>query len=337
LSERGQRRLRIVLPWLRPGQGSGSPGGTIAARSPAVEWLIARGTVDAPDGVSWREWLVAEARAGRDSLRQFPAGPCVHALQSVSSPGVTWACARPVHLLTAIDHLQLATGSLLLDDAEANSLVETINRHLDGRGFRLHVTQSGPDWLLECAAPIECSCVEPEAAEGRSLRDTMPTGRDGAATRSLMNEIQMLLHEHPVNEARAAGGRAGINSLWLWGFGGTAEARLGSLPGLHTDDAWLQGLWRIHGASASPLCENAAAGMDTASDDIIAWTRVPEFDLDEALARAETQLFEPAKAGLEDGSLQQVVMRLGDRTIHVDRRARFRFWRRPRPLHEVLD
>lgn len=336
MTERGQRRLRIVLPWLRPGRGSGTPGGPIAARSPAAEWLLARGKVDAPDHMSWRDWTLQQAGAGLDSLRQFPAGPCVRALESGSNPEGNWACARPVHLLTAIDHLQLAAGHLSLDDAESKSLVESINRHLDGRGFCLHVTRSGPDWLLECAASIECACVEPAAAEGRNLRELMPAGRDGASMCSLMNEIQMLLHDHPVNEARAARRLPAINSLWLWGFGCTAAAHPEALPCLHTDDAWLHGLWQMHGAFASPLRGRGSTGLDAASDGIIVWSRVPESGMEDALARAEAQLFAPAKARLQDGALQQVVMRLGDRTIRVDRRARFRFWQRPRPLHEVL-
>jgi hypothetical protein len=337
LTERGQRRLLIALPWLKPGHGAGAPSRAAPARSPAVEWLVARGTVDVRDDKSWRQWLADEAGAGRDSLQQFPAGPCLRALEPVSSPGVTWACARPVHLLTAIDHLQLATGDLSLDGAESNGLLGDINRHLDGRGFRFYVTHSGPDWLLECAAAIECSCIEPEAAEGRNLRDTMPAGRDGASMRSLMNEIQMLLHEHPVNEARVARRLPAVNSLWLWGFGRTAQAHPMSLPGLRTDDAWLRGFWRMHGAHASPLPEHGLLDPGATADGIVAWSHTPANGEVDALARAEAQLFAPAMARLGDGSLQQIVMRLGDRTIRVDRRARFRFWRRPRPLHEVLD
>ncbi|MFQ6707899.1 putative sulfate exporter family transporter, partial [Bordetella pertussis] len=35
--------------------------------------------------------------------------------------------------------------------------------------------------------------------------------------RRLLNEIQMVWYEHPVNEARAARGAAPINALWLYG------------------------------------------------------------------------------------------------------------------------
>jgi hypothetical protein len=37
--------------------------------------------------------------------------------------------------------------------------------------------------------------------------------------RTRMNEIQMLLHDHPVNQAREARGERAINGLWCWGGG----------------------------------------------------------------------------------------------------------------------
>ena len=36
---------------------------------------------------------------------------------------------------------------------------------------------------------------------------------------SILNEIQMVLHEHPVNEAREGRGEPPVNSVWLWGAG----------------------------------------------------------------------------------------------------------------------
>ena len=38
-----------------------------------------------------------------------------------------------------------------------------------------------------------------------------------------------------------------MNSLWLWGFGAAVEPRAPAQGALLTDDAWLAGLWRLHG------------------------------------------------------------------------------------------
>jgi hypothetical protein len=40
-----------------------------------------------------------------------------------------------------------------------------------------------------------------------------------APWRHAINEAQMVLHAHPVNQARQAAGQPVVNSLWPWGGG----------------------------------------------------------------------------------------------------------------------
>ena len=47
----------------------------------------------------------------------------------------------------------------------------------------------------------------------------LPQGADALLVHGWVNEIQMLLHEHPINAAREARGALAVNSLWLWGAG----------------------------------------------------------------------------------------------------------------------
>ena len=170
---------------------------------------------------------------------------------------------------------------------------------------------------------------------GRNLRDLMPAGRDGARVRSLVNEIQMLLHEHPVNAARSARRQPAINSVWLWGIGSLERVFPASLPPLYTDDAWLAGLWRLHGAAARSLDEFAAGG-EAGKDMLVACASAPGGDPGTALALAEATCFAPARARLLRGASTMISMLLGDQTVTVDGRARYRFWRRRRPLSEAL-
>jgi hypothetical protein len=41
--------------------------------------------------------------------------------------------------------------------------------------------------------------------------------------RRLQNELQMILHDHPVNEARLERGELSINSVWLYGCGSSKD------------------------------------------------------------------------------------------------------------------
>ena len=335
MNVRGQGRLRLALPWLGAALAAAVAEGRPAVRCPAAEWLLARGNADAA-GPSWREWLLEGVADARDLQRRCPPGPSIRALHTGEPPSGTWACARPVHLLTAIDHLQLAPGSLDLDASESSALLDDINRHFEERGFRFHAPSAGEEWSLECADAIDCSSVEPLDAAGRNLRGLLPAGRDGARICALMNELQMLLHEHPVNRDRAGRGRPAVNSFWLWGFGQLTESRTAILPALYADDAWLAGAWRLHGASARPL-EQCAPGEARAGDTVlVGWSRGPEGEVEEALAMADRRLFSPARMALMSGAVRVVDLRLGGRAFTTDRGARLRFWRAAKPLAELL-
>lgn len=336
MTDRRPGRLRLALPWLRTGTPLVAPGGGVGVHAPAAEWLVSRGDVETCRADSWRAWLLEELGLDAGLLRQLPAGPCVAALQSPGRPVGTWACARPVHLLTALDHLRLAPDMPEVDAFESDVLCADINRHLEGRGWRLHATRHGPDWLLECAALVDCTGLEPEEAAGENLRDLMPRGRDAALAVSLVNELQMLLHEHPVNEARAARGLAAVNSLWLWGFGCVEPVRPVALPVLYADDAWLRGLWQLLGAMQRPLADFATAFDDGTTQAAVVETRGRELSFPEALQLAERACLAPARRLLEQGAVEEIAMCLGRRVVRVDHRAKWRFWRRSRPLAALL-
>jgi len=64
----------------------------------------------------------------------------------------------------------------------------------------------------------------------------MPQPRNWHA---LMNEIQMLWHDHPVNRAREADGLPVVNAAWPW-----PRPQQAPLPRIASDDAlvcWLAG------------------------------------------------------------------------------------------------
>ena len=46
----------------------------------------------------------------------------------------------------------------------------------------------------------------PGAVAGEDIDRFLPAGRDGKAWHAVMNEVQMLFHDHPVNVAREARG-----------------------------------------------------------------------------------------------------------------------------------
>jgi hypothetical protein len=71
-----------------------------------------------------------------------------------------------------------------------------------------------------------------------------------------MNELQMLLHDHPVNQAREERGEPVINSLWFWGNGVLPESVSAPGPEICADHALARGLARHAGIRCSPVPDN---------------------------------------------------------------------------------
>ena len=73
-------------------------------------------------------------------------------------------------------------------------------------------------WYVACPATLSIpDFPDPDRALGDDLRLHALTGSEGKFWRVLGNDIQVLLHNHPVNQARVAKGAAPVNGLWLWG------------------------------------------------------------------------------------------------------------------------
>lgn len=286
---------------------------------------------------SWREWLLVGADLGPEVLERFPAAPCTHVAHTGRWPTVRLARAEPVHLLTALDHLQLAAPvPVPLAATEAEALLATLNAHLEGSGFMLHAG-GGRSWLCECPPDLQFTAVEPSSAVGMNLRGLLPDGRDAGRVRTLVNELQMLLHEHPVNQRRAADGEPVVNSVWLWGAGVAGEIQGAARGVLVTDDDWLAGLWSLHGGRCRPVRDLVASLVDEEGEVRVAIApTVTGCSAAEELQRLEQTVFVPVCAALASARVRQIALHVGSAELEIPAAARWAFWRRARPLAEVL-
>lgn len=322
-------RLRIALPWL---QSALAAAGAHDALPPleSLRWLGGRGRLQATTHGSWRDWLL-EPALGAAALATVPAGPAVAARQGAAVDGQgSWCLAQPVHLVAGLDHVRmssLATASPTA--AEANELAAAVTAHFEAGGPRVVAFVDGA-FLLRFDSQIECVTQPPDAVTGRDVHDAMPSGRDGARVRSLMNEIQMLLHDHPVNLRRERARQTAINGWWLWGFGAAANRLAPCDAGwtLRTDDAWLQAAW----PEAEPLSERASD-----RDTLVGCVQPPAHDEAAALAQIEAGLLRQAATAIRAGAISRVELLAGDRVLQVGPAARWRFWRRPLPLERWLE
>src|SRR5438067_11241572 len=183
-----------------------------AARLPAAELLIARGrcTSDASRGLE--DWLHDAFELGEEPLA---AGALTLLAGGGEPAGYSWSRADPVHLRLMRDRLVLVPAAALhITSGEADALCTALNRHF-GERLALQVIDA-ERWVARTPPEFVLGPTPPLALAGRDVALAMPAN---AALHQLLNEAQMVLHDHPVNEAREARGEPEINSIWLWGAG----------------------------------------------------------------------------------------------------------------------
>ncbi len=87
-----------------------------------------------------------------------------------------------------------------------------------------------PDaWFARTATSRRIDTTPLDAVVRRPIFDHLPRGADGETWQRWQNEIQMLLHAHPVNAAREARGARPVTGLWFWGGGRASE--IAAAPG----------------------------------------------------------------------------------------------------------
>lgn len=155
----------------------------------------------------------------------------------------TWLSADPAWVQPEMNGVRLlACGQLQLTMDEALAFVDALRPAFADAGIDLQITT--PDrWHLRLPAntPLP-DFAAPEQALGEDLSQHLPQGAEGKRWRVLLNDIQVLLHQHPLNTARRARGLAPVNSLWLWGGGALSSPLPSTLTGVISDDLLLTAL-----------------------------------------------------------------------------------------------
>jgi hypothetical protein len=157
-----------------------------------------------------------------------------------------WLRADPAHVRADLGMARmLACGELGLDAETAAQLAKPLRPLFGDEGFELS-TPHPARWYVKLPVGARLPAfATPDAVRGADLHAYMPEGELGRRWRKLLNEAQVLLHQHPLNRARAAAGLPEVNSLWFWG-GGAQPGRVRSAHDLViSDDAALLGLARL--------------------------------------------------------------------------------------------
>ena len=331
----------LLGPWPAASAGPAAP----APLAPALAWLLARAERHAappsPDATLCELF----------GLPASAADPPVAALTRLVDGGEIneggwWLRADPVHLRADMRTVFLVDArALAIEPDEAGALVAVFNQTFFEDGLRLIAPR--PDrWYLRLPADPGITTRPLFDAVGRDINSLLPQGPAGRRWHTLLTEIQMLFHQHPVNQAREAHNRPPINSVWFWGGGECPAAARSPAAGLYADDPLTRGLARLAGATVSPAPEYAEDWMDAATepDSLVALETIRHELIDgdleawvDGVAALDRGWFAPCRRWLQTGQLATLYLYPGNgQRYTLTRAARWRFWRRPRPPSAYL-
>jgi hypothetical protein len=350
-------RLVLVLPDLYPARLSDGARAALP-RLPALERWLARGSIAAVDQ-DWRRWLLREYCAGRHAGAALASVAAV-AVAGVPAQAQRWL-ATPIHYVAGLDTLRVhPAGLLVLSDSEQQALAADFAQVFRGSGWMLHAT-GRRELLLSGGADLEVQSTDPARWLGTALAEGLPTGAGASELRRLASELEMWLHEHPVNQARERRGELVASGLWLWGGGGplaiVAEAAAPGAPGAPAAavaklpkacaaDLFVDGLWQLAGAVPAPVPVRLAAGQGAAGEgDTLVICELGSAPDPGTLERIERDWLAPALVQWQAGAWQSITLLAGTRVVTLQRDAGFMRWfevsfwralRRPRPWWETL-
>ncbi|HEX3839038.1 MAG TPA: hypothetical protein VHW25_18935 [Steroidobacteraceae bacterium] len=320
---------------------------------------IARYAGVSPLPGGWRAWLAGWLGRGDLTSRcaDTPAVIAAAALTPASSlpahTGSVWL-ATPLHLVAGLSSVHLDyRGLLKLDAATLHSLCRDFNHDFAVRGFSLQQLESGA--LIACGprfAQLPRTC-DPARLLGGGIAGSTVQGAGASQLLMLGAELEMWLHAHPLNAARARRREAPLTTLWLWGGGEPMAATRGAppLPPAHPEatfmtvfgaDPVIEGLCVVSGArlrapaaSAHDIL-NCGAARTAVIIELFRTDKAQPATLMDLLEHLDERVLAPVVRALKDGVIRQLTLIANDRCSVLSARDGLRFWRRSRGPWAVL-
>jgi hypothetical protein len=261
------------------------------------------------------EWHLLGALGLQAHTKELASAPVCLAAESVDG---FWMHAEPVHFAAGMTRIDAVTlkGATVLNEEDRLELGLAIGEYVRDSGLQWNERR----WLIGFSRELAVQTRQPNLIS--ELENAMPTGADAKELRRLMTELQMLLHEHPVNNRRARLGLPAANAVWLWG-GGLAKSvapNYATPMRIFGADSFTSGLAVASGTKATPLQNSEQVLNEMADTDSVA---VLELKAQNLL----TDWLQPLQAALSKGRLRSLVIALDQWTIELTSWSSWRVWR----------
>ena len=338
-------KLHLLIPSLF-WHDAAQPGIRHNLLLPILEALLAKSSQTQQISQGLEAWLCHIF--GVTKQQNWPTAPIL--LQAENSDQVSagknyWLRADPVHLRIEQNHILLADSQMFkISVKESNQLADIVNQHF-AKDELIFLPLSPDRWYarIEKAPNIQLHTLSQIA--GTNINNFLPSGEDKAIWHSRFNEIQMLLHEHPINQARQDRGELAINSLWFWGGGSMPQSATSAYTQIWSNDMLPRALALLSGTQHTNLPANAEIWQETAKDgnhlivlDTL-WRKTQYnnvYGWREDLKAFEQNWFAPLYNALKKGQITQLTLTAIEKNIVKDftvtPKDLWKFWNMAKPF-----
>ncbi len=320
---------------------------------PAIETFLAKSMQSQNESQGIEAWLCSNFNI--EKQQDWPVASITllaDKAENIQLGDGYWLRADPVHLRVEHNHVILADSHVLhISIEEARQFVDAINKYFAENN--LHLSSQGPGtrgivilplssdrWYL-CLAktPIIHTHMLSYVAK-KNINNFLPFGAENIFWRGIFNEIQMFLHEHPLNKAREERGELAVNGIWLWGGGFMPKLVRSSYTHVWSNDILPNALALASNTDYSVLPENITKWQKTivsGSHLIFINTLHEKFQCGDAhgwrddLKGLEENWFSPLLKAFRDRNINQIVITTIDRgkarSFTITKNCLRKFWR----------
>jgi hypothetical protein len=308
-------------------------------RLPALETILARAEGLPLNATSLEEWLCLAFGVEDRAIAPvtLEADGC--------QPGANyWLRADPVHLVLE-HHEVVLQANVSLTMEEAGALCATLNEHFAADGLRF-VAPHPQRWYLELDSLPGIVTSPLSLVAGKDIHAYLPQGPDALRWHRVLNEIQMLLFQHPVNQAREERGEWPANGLWLWGGGYAPKELTCPFTLAYANDPVVAAFAAVAGIKSAPLPQDATQCLAGGpAEPLIVWdglrNALQHGDLAEwrdSVEHLERHYASPLLNALRGGKIEKITLDVphphASQRFVLTRRTAWRFWRRRRRLQQ---
>jgi hypothetical protein len=311
-------------------------------RVPALEKILACAGCEqlVPFGFSDALCMLFKLEGQPD--RDFPIAAITRLVDDEHSLAGIWMRADPVHL--AADHqglILMDESAFTLDQHDALVLAADVKDVLAERGMILEAPTTNR-WYVTMDEIPAIKTVPIHEVAGHDIHYYMPSGKDQQAWAKLLNEVQMVLHNSPVNAERERRGERAINSLWFWGCGELPILVKCPWSRVFTDEIIAKGFSSLANIPCHDLTESIDDMLDTSAqdEDVLA---VMSFGLQHAqyhdikgwidfITYVEEFWFADILDCIKAGVIEEVTLLTEYQQFTLRKSSFYQFWKRPKPV-----